>query len=152
MQDAIQEREELRAFCCWVEAVLQTLTDTTALEKKRAELQSEYDIVMELMRKCVEENARTKLNQEEYSQRYNALVERYQAAQNDIAETDIKLADRLAKQVKITRFLDDLKQRDDLLDEFDETLWLTTVESATVHSESEVTVTFKEGTEVKVEI
>ena len=134
------------------ETVLQTLTDTTALEKKRAELQSEYDIVMELMRKCVEENARTTLDQEEYSQRYNALAERYQAAQNGIAETDSKLEDRAAKREKITIFLADLKQRDGLLDEFDEKLWLTTVEFVTVHSENEVTVTFKDGSEVKVEI
>ena len=134
------------------ETVLQTLTDTTTLEKKRAELQSEYDIVMELMRKCVEENARTPLNQDEYSQRYNALAERYQAAQNGIAETDGKLADQAAKREKITRFLDDLKQRDGLLEEFDEKLWLATVESATVNSESEVTIIFKDGSEVKVEI
>ena len=82
------------------EAVLQTLIDTTALEKKRAELQSEYDVVMELMRKCVEENARTTLDQEEYSQRYNALVERYQAVQNGLVETDNKLAERVAKRGK----------------------------------------------------
>ena len=132
--------------------VLQTLTATTTLEKKRAELQSEYDIVMELMRKCVEENAHTKLDQTEYNQRYNSLAERYQAAQTSIAETDSKLADRVAKREKITRFLNDLKQKDGLLDEFDEKLWLATVESATVHSESEVTVTFKDGSEVKVEI
>ena len=109
------------------ETVPQTLTDTTALEKKHAELQSEYDVVMELMRKCVEENARTKLDQDEYNQRYNALADRYQTAQNDIAETDSKLAERAAKREKITRFLADLKQRDGVLDEFDEKLWLATV-------------------------
>jgi hypothetical protein len=134
------------------ETVLQTLTDIAALEKKRAELQSEYDVVMELMRKCVEENARTTLDQDEYNQRYNALAERYQTAQGGIVDTDNKLADRAAKREKITRFLDDLKQRDGLLDEFEEKLWFATVESATVHSESEVTVTFKNGSEVKVEI
>ena len=84
------------------ETVLQTLTDTTTLEKKCAEFQSEYDIVIELMKKCVEENARTKLDQDEYNQRYNALAERYQVAQASIAETDMKLADRLAKREKIS--------------------------------------------------
>ena len=134
------------------DTVLQTLTDTMALEKKRTELQSEYDIVIELMKKCVEENAHTKLDQAEYNQRYNFLAERYQAAQAIIAETGIKLADRVAKQEKITRFLDDLKQRGGLLDEFDEKLWLATVESVTVHSESEITMTFKDGSEVHVDI
>ena len=94
----------------------------------------------------------SQLDQDEYNQRYNALADRYQTAQNDIAETDSKLAERAAKREKITRFLDDIRQRDGLLDEFDEKLWLATVESATVHSESEVTVTFKDGSEVMVEI
>ena len=130
------------------ETVLQTLTDTTALEKKRTELQSEYDIVIELMKKCVEENARTKLNQDEYNQRYNALAERYQTAQDGIVDMDSKLADRATKREKITRFLDDLKQRDGLIEEFDEKLWFATVESVTVYSENEVSVTFKDGTKV----
>ena len=56
------------------ETVLQTLTDTTVLEKKRTEFQGEYDIVTELMRKCVEENARTTLDQEEYTRKYSVFL------------------------------------------------------------------------------
>jgi hypothetical protein len=53
---------------------------------------------------------------------------------------------------KITRFLDDLKCHDKLLTEFDEKLWLATVDLVTFHSESEMAVTFKDGSEVTVEI
>jgi site-specific DNA recombinase len=70
--------------------VVLALTDTSSLEKRQAELKSEYDIVMELMRKCVEENARTVLDQNEYNRRYVALMERYEAAQNGIAEINDK--------------------------------------------------------------
>ncbi len=128
------------------------LTDTSSLEKRQAELKSEYDIVMELMRKCVEENARTVLDQNEYNRRYDALLERYEATQNGIAEINEKLLERTAKREKITRFLDDMKRHDKLLTEFDEKLWLATVESVTVHSESKMTVTFKDSSEVTVEI
>jgi len=134
------------------EAVILTLTDTSSLEKRQAELKSEYDIVTELMRKSVEENARTVLDQNEYNQRYTALMERYEAAQTGIADINDKMLERTAKREKITRFLDDMKRHDKLLMEFDEKLWLTTVDSVTVHSESEMEVTFKDGSEVTVEI
>lgn len=127
------------------EAVILALTDTLSLEKRQAELKSEYAIVMELMRKCVEENARTILDQNEYNMRYDTLMERYEAAQNGITEINDKLLERTVKREKITRFFDDLKSQDKLLTEFDEKLWLATVESVTVHSESEMEVTFKDG-------
>ncbi|MGI6169745.1 MAG: hypothetical protein ACOYI4_08620 [Christensenellales bacterium] len=107
---------------------------------------------MELMRKCVEENVRTVLDQNEYNQRYVVLMERYEATQNGIAEINDKMLERTAKREKITRFLDNMKCHDKLLDEFDEKLWLATVDSVTVYSESEMAVTFKDGSEVTVEI
>ena len=85
-----------------------------------------YDIVTELMRKCVEENARTTLDQEEYTKKYSVLAERYKTAQTSIADTDSKLEDRMTKREKITMFIATLKARDGLLDAFGEKLWLET--------------------------
>ncbi len=77
-------------------------------------------------------------------------MERYEVAQRGIAEINDKMLERAAKREKITRFLDDLKCHDKLLAEFDEKLWLATVESVTVHSEGEMTVRFKDGVEIHV--
>ena len=134
------------------ETVILTLTDTSSLEKRQAELKSEYDIVMELMRKCVEENARTVLDQNEYNRRYDVLMKRYETARNGITEINDKLLERTAKRERITSFLDDLKCHDKLVTEFDEKLWLATIESVTVHSESTMTVKFKDGGETHVDI
>lgn len=37
----------------------------------------ELEIVAEMLKRCVEENTHTVLNQEEYEERYKALAERY---------------------------------------------------------------------------
>ena len=60
--------------------------------------------------------------------------------------------ERTAKRKKIAQFLDGLKCHGALLTEFDEKLWLATVESVTVYSEREVTVRFKDGNEVTAEV
>ncbi len=46
------------------------------LDKERAKLQSECDVVVELLRKCVEENAHSALAHKKYQQHYTSLVER----------------------------------------------------------------------------
>jgi hypothetical protein len=38
------------------DSIIEVFMDTAALDKERAELRDEYAVVMELIRKCVEEN------------------------------------------------------------------------------------------------
>jgi len=52
---------------------------------------------------------------------------------------------REIKRETIMRFLSDIGQQDGLLAEFDEELWYATAQHITVHSEKNVTITFKDG-------
>ena len=49
-------------------------------------------------------------------------------------------------------FLDDLRSQDGLLTEFDEALFRATADRFTVLSEREVTVLFRDGTEIIVDV
>lgn len=84
--------------------IIRVLTDNTALDAESAELQGECDVVMELTRKCVQENAQTALDQEEYRRRYTALTERYAAARARMTEIDALRLERTAKRANIMRF------------------------------------------------
>ena len=68
--------------------VIDALTDTSELDKENAKLQSECEVIAELLHKCVEENAYSALDQQEYQQRYTSLVERYEAAKNGLRKID----------------------------------------------------------------
>jgi site-specific DNA recombinase len=46
-------------------------------------------------------------------------------------------------------FIKELEQREGLLAEFDEELWNGTIEKVVVHSEYELTITFKDGMELE---
>lgn len=134
------------------DSIIAVLTDTAALDKEAAQLREECAVVMELIRKCVEENARSAQDQQAYQERYDGLVARYETAKRRLdAITDEKLA-RSANRESISRVLADLKQRDCLLTEFDEELWYMTVDSVKVHSEARVTITFKSGTEIDMDV
>jgi DNA invertase Pin-like site-specific DNA recombinase len=133
------------------DAIIEVLTDISSLDKESTKLRDECAVVMELIRKCVEENAHSATDQSEYQERYNELVDRYETAKRRLdAIADEKQA-RAAKRESISRFLTDLKRLDGLLAEFDEELWYATVDTMTVRLEREAIVTFKNGTEIKIQ-
>ena len=131
--------------------IIRVLTDNTALDAESAELQGECDVVMELTRKCVQENAQTALDQEEYRRRYTALTERYAAARARMTEIDALRLERTAKRANIMRFLKMLVKQGDLITEFDEELWYITVESVTVYADQRLLLTFSDGSEISIE-
>jgi len=146
---AFNERLDSKAeiFAAYDE-VLRALTDNTDLDAEAAALAEECEIVTELTRKAVQENAATALDQSEYRRRYARLVKRYETAGARLAEIDDARQERNAKRVNITRFLKTLVKRgDDLVSEFDEELWYTTVDTVTVH-DGRLVVTFRDGSEV----
>ena len=126
-------------------AIIQSLTDTTTLDKKTVLLQSEYEVVTELLRKCVDDNAHQAQDQAEYQKRYSGLVEHYDNVKREMSEIDEARLERNAKREKIEAFLRTLDGRENLISEFDENLWLGTVESVTIHSYHDVVFTFKDG-------
>jgi type I restriction-modification system DNA methylase subunit len=133
------------------ESIIHALTDNASLEAESTKLQSECDVVLELMRKCVDENAHSAMDQGEYQERYNGLVERYETAKKRLDEISDEKQVRAAKRESISQFLADLKQRDGIVETFDEELWYAIVDSVTVDSAGNLTFSFKNGMEIKVQ-
>lgn len=59
----LTNKNEIMENC---EVIKQVLTNITALDTKTDELQSEIEVLTELIRQCVDENAHTGLDQTEY--------------------------------------------------------------------------------------
>jgi len=124
------------------EDVLPVIADTSAMEKEMLMLAEERDVVEELIRKCVDDNAHRAQDQNAYQKKYDGLITRYETAKTRLEKISVELQERAARRERITRFLDQLRKVDDLLTEFDETHWCSMVENITVHTASDMTVTF----------
>jgi len=130
------------------ETIIQTLTDTTEFDGEIAKLQSESDLVFELLRKCVEENSCNAIDQEEYNKRYSALVERYETAKANLEKINDKKLERTAKSESITAFMQVLALQEGVITEFDEGLWNAMVDIAMVEVEGGVVFRFRDEMEV----
>jgi site-specific DNA recombinase len=131
------------------ESIMQALIDTSKLDKESVKLQSELEIVAEMLRKCVEENAHSILNQAEYQERYSELVERYQRIKEGLEEINEKRLEARAKHENIVAFIKELEKRKYLITEFDEELWKGTIEKIIVNNEDKINLVFKDGIEVE---
>ena len=141
----IDAREEITAV--YREVLLPKLA-TDALQKELEALETEINVAAELIEECIRENAHVALDQAEYQKRYEALVARYDTAKARQAELAQEISTLQARCQQIELFLDGLQERGALTVFRDED-WLAMVDHLTVHSTSDITVTFKDGTEIK---
>lgn len=114
-------------------------------------MEEEINVTAEMTQNTVVENAMVAQNQDKYSQRYNTLVERYNKLKEEYDSICSTISDKDAKYEQISRFFKVLKGQQELITEFDELLWGSLADKIVVKSKEEVTVVFKDGTEITVE-
>ena len=84
----MQNRDGVISDC---NQIRQLVSDCTALNAEIEKLTEEIEVLAEMVKSCVKENAASAQSQEEYTKKYNALVKRYEktSARLDTLSTDL---------------------------------------------------------------
>jgi len=101
-----------------------------------------------MIQQAISENAHSALDQEEYQERYNGLVDRFDLAKARHTAVTDEITDKQTRLSTINAFLCTLQNQEDLLTEFDEKLWCSLMDYATVYDKDDVRFIFKDGTEI----
>lgn len=125
------------------------LTDCSGIDAEIESALEEIDVVTELTKRCVAENAQAAQDQEAYTARYNGLVARYEKAKAKVEQFRAEKATRETKAAAIGEFMFKVQELDTLT-EFDEKLWLTVIDTVTAHADGRMTFRFKDGYEAIV--
>jgi len=133
-----------------LEAAKIILCDNTELEKERDRELGEMTVLAEMVQSQMTENARTAQNQEEYQERYNALLKRYDNAKAHFEELERSISDNLARSKTMECFIKTLKNQSEPVIEFDEMLWGSLLDVITVYGKEDIRLKFKDGTEITV--
>ena len=137
----IESKDNILEDCRLMQA---TLTDCTGIDTEIESLLEEIEVVTELTKRCIAENSQTAQNQEEYTARYNGFVERYEKAKAQLEQLRATKAEREAQADAIGAFMFEMQELDTLT-EFDEKLWLTVIDTVTVHADGRMTFKFRGG-------
>lgn len=127
-----------------------TLTDTDFIDDDIEACEREMDILTEMIRQTVMQNAPASVTEDEYRRRYNDLTDRFRAEE----EKHKRLTDRrkrmVAESVAIGGMLTELEELETPPIEFDEKLWHAVVDKVTVYNDDRLIYSLKDGNEITV--
>lgn len=141
----VTEKKEIIANA---EIIRKTLCVTDALQEEKGKLEEEMAVLVEMTQNIVAENARVAQDQDEYQKRYDGLVQRYDTAKARYDEVVAAISAKEAQSERPADFIKVLKAQDGTISEFDGSLWGSMVEFITVGRDKEITVTFRDGSEI----
>ena len=133
------------------ELMRKKLTDFKSLDADIERQLEETQIVAELVKAAVKENAATAQSQEAYSKKYEALTKRYGTAAVKLERLQNLRSIRSQKDKAMALYIRTLKKQPTVLSEWNDTLWTVMAEKAIVHRNGEITFVFYNGTKVSVE-
>ncbi|MCL2671622.1 MAG: recombinase family protein [Clostridiales bacterium] len=143
----MNDRDALIEDCRLAQNVL---CNTSAIDADFAELHREIEVVTELSRKAIYENARTVVDQNEWSERNKGYLERHRQATERVEELETQKRERLGKSKILEGFISDIEKRPLAITEFDEKLWLAVIDRVTVGRDDTMVFRFRNGAEVTV--
>lgn len=143
MQDRVQIIKEIEAW-------RQKLMDFGALDADIERQFEETQVVAELVRTAVKENASTAQSQEAYRKKYEALTERYEKAAAELERLQSLRTARSQQDKKMALYIRTLKKQPEVMDDWNDTIWTVMIEKAIVHRNGEITFVFENGTEIRV--
>jgi len=143
----MSDREELLANCRLAQEVS---CDCTAIETELAELEREIEVVSELTKKSIYENARFAVNQDEFNERHQGYVERHRLAAERVVDLEDQRQNRQNKSLTLERFIREIEIRPLVLEEFDESLWLAATDKVIVRGSDDIQMAFRDGTVITV--
>ena len=147
MNGMIEDKDDLISE---YKQISRRLTDHTALDFEAKQQTEEVDVLTELIRKCVAENATTPQDQKVYAERYMGLKARYEVATQRLKLIEDQRTERKQRRQKMLGFIRMLENSDELLTEFDEELWNATVEAVTVQVDGSIAFKWKNGMKTSI--
>ncbi len=143
----MQNRKEVIEDC---EEWCRVLTDFADLDKEIERQYEETQVVAELVKAAVSENASTAQSQEDYLKKYEALTQRYDTAVTALAELQATRAHKEQQNKQMSLFIRTLKKQPEILDIWNDTIWMVMVEKAIVHRDGQISFVFYNGAEIEV--
>jgi len=126
------------------------LTDTEELDRQIISLQNELEVIVNMTRRYVAENATKVQSQTDYGTRYKDLTDRYEKLIAQLQETEQTRQSRLTRSEDLSSYIKTIENRAGELTEFDPRLWLEVIDTATVHHNGSITFRFADGRELTV--
>ena len=143
----MQNQKQVITDC---ELMRRSLADFEKLDAEITRLLEETEVIAEMVKVVVKENASTAQSQEEYLRKYNSLHKRNEDAVIALEKLKSERDLRQQQSKAVSLFIRTLKKNPQVLDTWDDTIWTVMVEKGIVHQDKSITFIFYNGMEITV--
>ena len=141
-----EEREVLLETCVMLR---DEYLNTEAIDAECSALADEMEVVEALTKRLIAENATTTMPQDEYSRKYDALVQRYDASEESTAQLQGQKVRKRFQADAMDCFITELMTLDASLPvQYSDRLWLNLIDRVTVYGDGSLVFRFKNGAEI----
>lgn len=126
-------------------SVLLSIGSLEVIDEQIKVLETEAEVVSQLVANLVSENAIISQDQDKYLDKYNQLSSKYDGIVQEIESLELERLKKSKRNKELQDFMEILDKQEGLLTDFDELLWETMVESITINKENDVVIKFKNG-------
>ncbi|MBP6492194.1 MAG: hypothetical protein KA282_04395, partial [Clostridia bacterium] len=110
--------------------------------------QDEMAVVSELMQAHIKKNASVAQSQEAYALETERIENRYNAALDHYTALETEKEKRMRKSKELKAFIAMLKKQPLVVTEWNERIWITLLDTATVQRNGRIVFRFKSGREI----
>lgn len=143
----ITDREQLLEDCRLMQ---KTLTDCSEIDKELSDIETELGTLEAMMVDCVKKNSSAEKGNDDYLNRFNRYSEKSTKLQEKRKELIAKKQNREYKAAAIGGFMFKLYENDCMLTDFDERLWIDSIDIVKVMPDGNLIFKFQNGSEVEV--
>ena len=130
--------------------IIEMLTDTTELKKEIKEVESQINVIVELVNKLIEENSQVVMSQVEFIDKYNSYDKIHKELTEKFENKTAELKGIETKKKQLESFVSCLETQEGLITEWDENLMNYFVENMTVKRNNTIDFNFKSGKVIKI--
>ena len=141
MNKLLDDRKFIIEDC---QMLMNQLADTSTLDDEEHQLLAEMDVLGELLRKAIAQNAAETLDQTSYSRQYDALEERYNSLTTRLNAIGTEKAQRKQMRSTFKQFIQAVEICDPVND-FSPDAWCALVENVTIITKDDIRIAFRNG-------
>jgi len=131
------------------ELMRKTLLNFKEIEVKSKELLEEMNVVSKLVKKLINENSDTPINQDDYIEKYDGYTNRFNKAKEQHTKLQKTMEQRRLKADIIKEFISEISKLNVLPIEFNERLWSSVIDIVKVYEDERIVFKFKNGIEIE---
>ena len=129
--------------------LIDTLSDTSAIDKKIEKLSQELSVIENANRELVLNFAQSPKRPNDYDERRDALSKEYDEKFRKFQKLEQKRTDQLNRAETLQNMIQQLSETKTIIDTFDDSLWRTMIEKVTVFHDNRMIFQFLDGTEIE---